>query len=344
MRAVGIAVCILLLGATSPAPAASEKDANDCKQDKDHKLRIAACSQIVKDKSEGAKERAVALRNRGLSYFSIQRNRRALSDFTAALKIDRKDTEALYRRANVYYTNGEYDRAITDFNAAIAVNPKYAEAFNDRGLAYHGKGDNDRAIADYDAAILIDPEYYNAHYNRGLAFYSKGEHARAIESLNAAIKINPKDADGYFSRSLPHFYSGLPLEALTDMRKAFELNPKDADAVIWLQVLERRSDEPGHLAENSQSFDKKAWPGPVIRLMLGQIGAPDLLTAADSFDRKRRRDQFCEAHFFSGQLELIRSAKERAKQFFAEAARDCPVYFVEWSAAREELKALGVKP
>ena len=65
-----------------------------------------------------------------------------------------------YKNRAIAYSNGkhDYDSAIADFSKAVQLNPKLTEAYIDRGIIYESKHDLDRALADFRAAIQLDPE------------------------------------------------------------------------------------------------------------------------------------------------------------------------------------------
>ena len=69
--------------------------------------------------------------------------------------------------------------------------------------------------------------------------------------------------------------------------------------------------------------------------------AEAVLAAADDKNQFTKRGQICEANFYIGQSALIKGAKNDAIRFFRLAANDCPRSFIEWDAAKAELKALG---
>ena len=94
-------------------------DSRDCLDNKDHDLRIKACSVVI----EGDTRNAIAYHNRGVSY----------------------------------QFKGDLDRAITDYSKAIELNPNYAPAYDSRGRAYARKGDYTRAVADVTKANELAP-------------------------------------------------------------------------------------------------------------------------------------------------------------------------------------------
>ena len=153
------------------------------------------------------------------------------------------------------------------------------------------------------------------------------------ESLSAA----------YFSRGRLLLYNGSLAEARADFKHLTELEPKNTYAALWLDIAERRNKLPSRLSRIVSGVDMKAWPAPVIRLFLGEITLATVLAAADDPDPTKKREQVCEANFYSGELALLKGAKDQATRLFRLAASDCPKSFVEWEGANAELKALGAR-
>src|SRR5262249_53739126 len=120
-----------------------------------------------------------------------------------------------------------------------------------------------------------------------------------------------------------------------------EMDPKDAYSALWLDIVDKRSNLASRLGEATKQVDMTKWPGPVIRLFLGQLTPEAVLAAADDPDAKTKNDQTCEANFYSGHVALQQSKKDDAAQMFKLAAATCPKSFVEWLGATAELKAMG---
>ena len=187
------------------------------------------------------------------------------------------------------------------------LDPKHALAYNNRGSAYKAKGDYDRAVADYDQAIMLDP----------------------------------KLAVAYFSRGIASLYIGSLTKAVANFNQSSELDAKYPYTAIWLDIVNKRSNLPSRLAQAMMQIDMTKWPGPVIRLYLGQLTPAAVLAAADDPDANTKRGQVCEANFYSGEAALQQGATKEAARLFRLAAVGCPKSFVEYSAANTELKALN---
>ena len=159
-----------------------------------------------------------------------------------------------------------------------------------------------------------------------------------------AIRLDPKDASAYYSRGRTHLHAGTAAKALADLNQASELNSKNAYIAIWVDIAGHRNKVPSRLPEAIKTIDMTKWPGPVIRLLLGQSTLAVVLAAADNPDPKTKNTQICEAHFYGGEWALRQGERHEAVRLYRLAAKDCPRSLIERSAASVELKALGETP
>ena len=219
-----------------------------------------------------------------------------------------------------------------------------AAFYSNRAAAYRATGDSDRAMADLNEAIRLDPKSGKAFVGRGDVFGSMGDFERAIADFNEAIRLNPKSSVAYFARGRSYLFAGSVEKALADFNQASAQAPENAYLALWVDIVSRRNNLPGRLAQTGSQIDMTVWPAPVVRLFMDQITPAALLAAADDPDATRKRGQVCEANFYSGELSLTKGLKDEATRLFRLAASDCPHGFSEWDAAIAELKALGVVP
>ena len=66
----------------------------------------------------------------------------------------------------------------------------------------------------------------------------------------------------------------------------------------------------------SSKIDMTPWPAPIIRMFLGRMPPAAVLAAADDPDAKKKKNQVCEANFYSGELALRQGAKDEAARLF----------------------------
>jgi lipoprotein NlpI len=176
---------------------------------------------------------------------------------------------------------------------------------------------------------------------RGLAYGGKGDFERAVADYTAAIALNPQAASTIFHRGIAQLYLGALPKALSDVNQAAELEPKDAIMAIWLDIVGKRSKLPSRLSEIVGKIDMTKWPGPLVRLYLGQLTSEAVLAAADDPDGETKKRQVCQANFYGGELALQAEAKDDATRLFRLAAAGCSPATIQWSAANAELRALG---
>ena len=158
---------------------------------------------------------------RGLIYYEQDDLDKAITDFTAALKLDPENVEALLGRAQAYCDNDEVEKALADANEALRLDAEDAADLGGpgpgllrtgqprqgdrrfhrgaegqrgkrRGLAtkaYCDKDDLDKALADANEAVRLDAEDAVALATRGLICYGQHSLDKAIADYSGAIKL-----------------------------------------------------------------------------------------------------------------------------------------------------------
>ncbi|MFC1895156.1 trypsin-like peptidase domain-containing protein [Thermodesulfobacteriota bacterium] len=119
----------------------------------------------------------------------------ALLTFIGLAEAQKPDLDArfYFDRGLAYWHKGLIDESIGNYTKAIIMDPKFTEAYGNRGLACLVKGVYDQAISDFQKALEIDPNFVDAYINRGVAWGIRGYHDRAIADHNKAREITGKD-------------------------------------------------------------------------------------------------------------------------------------------------------
>jgi len=176
----------------------------------------------------------------GKRYLGSQQYREAVIQFSNALQVDSRYTEAHYQLAQAYIKMGAYGSANVELRRTLELDPGHANAHLDLGnLLLAGKRLDD---AEKHAKIVLDNNPSSAPARALLANISaaRGKLNDALQEMRTAIQLDPNNADF-------HSNLGIFLENSRDMggaeaafKKATELAPKSSGPVLLLAELYAR--------------------------------------------------------------------------------------------------------
>lgn len=156
--------------------------------------------------------------------------RRALEDYTRAIRLRSDFQPALYRRGLLYAEAGEYDKAFQDQNHVLEMEPHHAGALTARGMARAALGDSQWALNDLDQACALASKSALAFYQRGMVRHQLGLYHEALADLGRAIELDSGFAAPYMARGDTYADMGEHWQAVADYGQAIELQPKNAQA------------------------------------------------------------------------------------------------------------------
>src|SRR5262249_48061427 len=129
-------------------------------------------------------------------------------------------------RGGFYDRRGQLDKALADFSAAIKLDRKLAPAWADRGLVYGKLGQLDKALADLSKAIELDGKDAQPWHNRGVLYLKLRQFDQALADLSKAIKLDPKNDLAWNNRGVAYEKMGQLDKALADYREFVALQEK----------------------------------------------------------------------------------------------------------------------
>jgi tetratricopeptide (TPR) repeat protein len=308
--------------------------------------RIAGCTALIQAGRDTADDWSVVYNNRGIAYYEKGDYDLAIQDLNEAIHLSPNDEKAFYGRGLAYKKKGDFDHAIQDFNEAIHLNPNFERAYSDRGTAYIDKEEYDRAIQDFNEAIRLKPNNGNNYNNRSVAYMGKADYGAAIKDDNQAIHLNPNDTTAYLNRGGAYFAQSNLTAATADLEHTISAAPSSSAAVsaaLLLHVVMKRQghDDGQELARVAGAADLSKWPGPVLKLDLGQAIANEVMAAAASGVSAWQKWRVCEANYFTGEDALFHHQRTTALTRLKAARDGCPKGDVLYGAALAELKRLG---
>ena len=91
--------------------------------------------------------------------------RKAIAEFTAAIRLEPKRAALFVGRGKMYTATGDLRRAMSDLDLALRLDPKSVEGYGERAAVWRAKGDFSRCKADYESALELDPKHVVASCN-----------------------------------------------------------------------------------------------------------------------------------------------------------------------------------
>jgi tetratricopeptide (TPR) repeat protein len=230
---------------------------------------------------------------RGHAYLATGRPRLALLDYDAALKLAPRETGILVARGEALAALGRHRDALAALDRAVAARPRDAEALGSRACVLLALDRLADADADWSRQLALLPR--ERHDARACVALRLADYAMALDELEQALETKPGD---------PY----LQLYLLTSLRRL------------------GRAIEP-------RSAPMDAWPGPLIALHHGELGADELLRRADTPQRR------AEALFQLG-IQAWHQDPAEAGRLWGEAAGIAAPDTIERATARHEIERL----
>ena len=160
--------------------------------------------------------------NRGKPNMGLMTDK-ALSDFTKAIRLDPKNSDAWYNRGLANDIVNDLNKALADYTEAIRLSPKFFDAWFERANVKYKNGLFAEAIADYNECIRLNSKSYYSFNNRGEVYRFIGEYEKAISDHSKAISLNPANSHLYACRSYVYSEIGEYEKAITDYKQCYQL-------------------------------------------------------------------------------------------------------------------------
>lgn len=102
----------------------------------------------------------------------------------SALKLNKKEDEALFVKGEAQYFQRDFARASINFSKFIKSNPESVQSYNMRGNCYMEMERYSSAIVDYSETLKLDSNMHDALSNRGKCYYNLKQYDKAIKDFN----------------------------------------------------------------------------------------------------------------------------------------------------------------
>jgi tetratricopeptide (TPR) repeat protein len=259
----------------------------------------------------------------------------ALADLDAALRVEPQAITLYLQRAEVDRRRNAPGAAAADLEAALKRRPGDPEIMALRAQARLEAGDAKGAHDDLVEASRSAP--HDGLTQRVFASYdvNAGDLDGALRELNAALHANPADSEAAFQRGRVWLYRGEPARAHADFLHADD-KPAVLYPALWAFLADARLRRDGGADLRKRlAASPSAWPAPVARLLLGDIGF-DAARAAAASDGER-----CEADFYFAMSRLAADGPDASAERLRAAVKECPSGFIEYEGAKAELRRMA---
>lgn len=137
-----------------------------------------ACGQVQKAVPTTAQDYL----GRAEKYHTAYQWRKAVAQYTEAIRLEATCKPALTRRAEAYDSLHEYEMAIADYTELLRLQPDDPTILVARGHVYQYKKEPHKALADYSEALRLDPKntYYYLQF-RAKAYRALGDEENAAQ-------------------------------------------------------------------------------------------------------------------------------------------------------------------
>ena len=173
--------------------------------------------------------------------------------YTAVLKTDPANSDALNLKGAIASAQGRQEDALVLFERAIAALPSFADAHFNQANSLAALGRTDEALTAYAQAVALKPAYADARLNLGGLLQKIGRRDAALAVFRDMTRICPADARGHanlgicLGEALPtaasHDQAPMAAEAMTAFARSLVLAPNSADAhLAYASFLSQRAD------------------------------------------------------------------------------------------------------
>lgn len=124
-------------------------------------------------------------------YYQLSDFYRAIENYSAALKLDDKQSKAYFGRGMTYGRMGLVNEGRADLDVYIARHPTDSVAYTKRGVRNIWRGNLPDAQRDLIRAIELDPNNAEAHDDLGVVYAKHNRLSIATEHFLTAIRLDP---------------------------------------------------------------------------------------------------------------------------------------------------------
>lgn len=120
----------------------------------------------------------------------------AIENFNKSLELNKDFSVTYFFRGASYHSLGEYDEAMLDYTKAIALDPKMTDAYYNRAKVILSRKDIQnpdiqKAIKDLEKSLELDNNFADALYALAAAYKKLEDYHKCLEYIEKLLQISP---------------------------------------------------------------------------------------------------------------------------------------------------------
>ncbi len=120
----------------------------------------------------------------------------AIENFNKSLEFNKDFSVTYFFRGASYHSIGEYDEAMLDYTKAIALDPKMTDAYYNRAKVILSRKDIQnpdikKAITDLEKSLELDNNFADALYALAAAYKKLEDYHKCLEYIEKLLMISP---------------------------------------------------------------------------------------------------------------------------------------------------------
>lgn len=157
---------------------------------RDDSLDLALADYSALAEQENMKLKAAGLAGKALVFSMKGNNLQAETFARQALSIEPETAKAHEVLGNCLQKQGDLNGALSEYTAALRIDRSIPEAYSNRALAYLNLGLKESALGDLETVVRLEPDNDHYRFLLGRLAYSMGRKDLALTNLKEAVKLN----------------------------------------------------------------------------------------------------------------------------------------------------------
>ncbi len=157
---------------------------------------------------------------------------------------------------------GRFEDALSEFRAAISLDKYNSEAYNGLALSYEHLNNLQEAERIYKHAIDLKPAYWVGYNNLGLFYYSNGNYKKASEQFKKIVDLAPDNTYGLNNLAAAYWYLEKWHDAISVFRQIIKIHPdavtySNMGTIYYFQLADYK--QAAALFENALKLDSSSY-------------------------------------------------------------------------------------